>query len=158
MCFSAKKLTKGLCWREGVAYQIDCLVCLARGVQGLYYGESGFSGYQRGKAHLEGLASRDEDNVMVAHNEICHPDMMLTRKDFRMSVMECFRRPILRQAFEGLSISRSISERERGRNIVLMNSKKEFCQPGTIRPQFKKIFSSEQIVILSKLEYLPILD
>ena len=57
---------------------------------------------------------------------------------FRMSVVDQHSRPILRQSQEGLAISQSIREREEGRKrIILMNSRKEFYQPGIINPSFQ---------------------
>ena len=56
-----------------------------------------------------------------------------------MSIMENYDRPILRQCRESISIARALVDRDKGTNIEVMNSKKEFIQPGTIRPRFGRL-------------------
>ena len=112
-----------------------------RGIKTIYNGKSGFSGYWRGPAHLEGLTKKDLDNVLFTHNLKAHPTIDMGRKDFVMTVEETFARPVLRQVYEGCVITRSLYLRAIGANIELLNSKKKFNQPGTIRPQMTKLFS-----------------
>ena len=70
---------------------------------------------------------------------IAHPMMTMTYKDFQMSLAGQFRRPVLRQSHEGTSISRAIDLREGGGNLVLLNSKSEFHQPGQVRESYGKL-------------------
>ena len=58
-----------------------------------------------------------------------------------MTVEASFGRPILRQSMEGCLISRAIKARDRGDPIIIMNSKKEFLQPGVIRPSFTPLLA-----------------
>ena len=137
VCRTAPKPTKGSCWRLGTVYRIDCIECLKRGISGVYHGESGFSPYYRGRFHLDGLRRGAKDNVLYSHNLEHHPEKRMQMSDFRMTVVDQYSRPILRQSHEGLSIAHSIRERDEGARVVLLNSKKEFYQPGIINPSFQ---------------------
>ena len=64
-----------------------------------------------------------------------HCNLEMDRKDFRMRVEETFAWPVLRQAFEGCAINWSLDLRNMGARLELLNSKSEFNQPGTVRPQ-----------------------
>ena len=47
-------------------------------------------------------------------------------RDFKMTMVDSHSRPIIHQSSEGLSITKSIKDRERGKKTIIMNSKKEF--------------------------------
>ena len=112
-----------------------------RGIKTIYNGKSCFSGYWRGPAHMKGLTKKDLDNVLFTHNLKAHPTIDMGRKDFVMTVEETFAQLVLRQVYEGCVTTRSLYLRAIGFNIELLNSKKKFNQPGTIRPQMTKLFS-----------------
>ena len=85
------------------------------------------------------MEKRDPEGVMFSYNLKAYPNINMKPLDFKMTVEEAFRRPVLRQAYEGLAISHSIRQRDRGAPIELPNSRKEFHQPGTIRPNFSRL-------------------
>ena len=100
---------------------------------------NGFSGYWRGKFHLKGLEKEKPDSVLWEHNLKFHPERKLEPSDFCMKVTGCYPRPLLRLCQEGLAIGAAIQRKERGEGVVeVMNSKKEFLQPGSIRPNVVK--------------------
>ena len=63
-------------------------------------------------------------------------------KDFIMTVEANFTRPILRQSLEGVAIARTIKARDNGDRVILVNSKREFVQPGVVRPVFSPLVGS----------------
>ena len=110
---------------------------MEKGSLALYFGESGHSPYYRGGFHLNGLKSKNPRNVLYAHNQEHHPELQMTMEDFKMTVEGSFSRPLLRQSMEGVSLARAVKVRDSGcPEIVIMNSKMEFCQPGVINPTF----------------------
>ena len=123
-------------------YKIVCVLCAHEGRLSIYYGESGHSLYYRGNFHLQGLKKKNPKNVLYNHQMEMHPDVQMTMKDFKMSLEGTFKRPILRQSLEGVSLSRAIRTRDQGAPIVIMNSKMEFHQPGVIRPSFSPVLES----------------
>ena len=83
------------------------------------------------------------DSPLFIHNAQEHPNLNMTMNDWRMAVTGVYSRPILRQCREGLSITRALEERELGAKVELLNSKKEFIQPGTIRQKFASLFPQQ---------------
>ena len=90
--------------------------------------------------HLEGLRKKDPEIVLHNHNLERHPDIEMTRKDFRMVVKETFARPVMRQAYKGIRIKDTLDLVAMGALVVLLNSKAEFHQPGLVRPKMTKLF------------------
>ena len=79
----------------------------------------------------------------VAHQQEHHPELKMTMKDFRMTVEGSFSRPLLRQSMEGVSLARAIKVRDSvAPEILIMNSKKEFMQPGVINPSFSPVLEA----------------
>ena len=37
VCMTADKPTKGICWREGTAFRLECQLCLSRGIRTVYH-------------------------------------------------------------------------------------------------------------------------
>ena len=109
----------------------------------VYYGESGHSAYFRLKFHVNGLRRKAKSNVLFAHQEEYHQGTMMDDKDFKMTLEDNFSRAILRQSFEGVSIARAVQAREAGANVWLLNSKREFFQPGVVRPKFAPVLDQE---------------
>ena len=63
----------------------------------------------------------------------------LTTKDFKMEVQATFSRPILRQSMEGVSLAMAVKARDLGAEVKLMNSRREFYQPGVVRGTFAPV-------------------
>ena len=87
---------KGNCSRPGCTYAIKCVTCEVRGPhtvpqeeeesgerrpgQGqvgvpclsLYHGQSGYSGYERGKDHQDDKKRKDKSNACVRHSNLYH--------------------------------------------------------------------------------------
>ena len=141
VCLSADKPVNGRCWKDGASYQIICLLCDKEGTQVSYFGETGYNCYQRGKQHLKALEGSQPDSPLYCHNQEIHPNIQMTARDWRMKVSGIHRRPLLRLCSEGVAISGAIEERDRGANMVILNSKKEFNQPGTISQKFGQLFN-----------------
>ena len=64
----------------------------------------------------------------------------MTMGEFKMSIEGVYKRPILRQSKEGISIKHTLRDIERGKKVVLMNSKSEFHQPGIVRASYNPVF------------------
>ena len=54
-----------------------------------------------------------------------------------MTVEGNYARAILRQSQEGVAIATCVREKEMGEKVVVMNSRKEFIQPGVVRPVYR---------------------
>ena len=90
-CFSNQNSTEKTsghpdCWTKSCTYSITCLPCKREGRSTQYWGESGHSGFSRGKSHWEGLRLRSKKNILNQHAEkdhggVNHP---LSHKDFSM--------------------------------------------------------------------------
>ena len=140
VCTTAARPTRGICYREGAAYRLECLVCVGKVIKTLYHRDSGFSAYYRGLAHQEGLAKKDPESVLHNHNISRHPSINMTKDDFRMVVDETFSRPVMRQAYEGIQINNTLNMIDLGAPVELLNSKAEFHQTGLVRPRMAKLF------------------
>ena len=69
----------------------------------------------------------------------------MTMADFRMTLDGSFSRPLLRQSMEGVALARAIRVRDsRCHEILIMNSKMEFMQPGVINPAFAPVLEAGQ--------------
>ena len=119
------------------------MLCKEKGVKGIYSGESGHSAYYRGNFHLDGLRKQSANSVLHNHNLDHHPNHKMTSDDFAMVVEGNYARAILRQSQEGVAIATSIREKEVGESVVVMNSKREFMQPGVVRPMFRALGDRE---------------
>ena len=139
VCDTAEGEETGNCWQEGIGYEIICKICRQTGTRAVYWGETGFSGHYRGNFHREGLQNSDPENALYKHNLECHPARKLGYKDFKMTVKAKFKTPTIRQAFEGISLEKEVERREKGDNIIVLNSKSEFHQPAVVRQYFSKV-------------------
>ena len=83
-----------------------------------YHGESGYSGYVRGKDHKRDMQTNKQTNAMVRHNILYHLSQQV---DYQMSVVSTHREPLGRQLREGVEIVG-------GQQDILLNSKEEFLQ------------------------------
>ena len=135
------------CWSNSSTYSIACLTCKSGGQTAQYWGESGHNSYTRGKSHWEGLVSRRRDNVLHQHAVKHHGGQQhqLGIDDFHMEVIESHRSNLSRQIHEGQLISHQLGLRDKemrqglGQPRMILNSKKEFNQPGLIAPRVTKI-------------------
>ena len=99
----------------------------------LYHGETGFSSYFRGRQHLDGFARQVPGNTLYDHQVDHHHREKLTKANFRMTVKSHVKRPILRLSREGVSITHTKKQVERGERVILMNNKSAFYQPGVVK-------------------------
>ena len=80
--------------------------------------ETGHTAYFRGNSHIEGLRLKKSDNVMFEHHVNRHPHIPTMKfMDFKMTVTGQHIRPVLRQACEGLLISKEIEDRDRKKRV-----------------------------------------
>ena len=106
---------KGLCNKENVTYKITCAENCGR--KDVYQGETSYSGYTRGKEHLEKLRNRDPKSALFNHCQIEHNGNPV---QFRMDITGTFHRDsTLRQITEGVEIQRTEQQR-------LMNTRSEW--------------------------------
>ena len=61
------KIAKASCTGEGINYVLECITCRRKGVKRRYYGESGRSGYQRGREHMREIREGIMAHPMVSH-------------------------------------------------------------------------------------------
>ena len=144
VCRTATKPSKGRCWQQGCCYKITCLECIKEGRKFVYFGESGHSSFYRGNFHVNGLRRKDPGNVLFCHQEQHHPGKVMEMKDFQMEIEGTFPRNISRQSMEGVIISKTVKLRDAGLPIYLMNSKREFYQPGVVRSTISPVLEGEQ--------------
>ena len=86
--------------------------------------------------------------MLYEHQLSFHPvGRDLEPGDFKMRILGCYSRAIVRQCREGISISRALGDRDRGQAINIKNSKKEFIQPGTIRPRFGRLLAGDDAAV-----------
>ena len=83
-----------------------------------YVGESGRSGYERGKEHVSDYVNFEETSHLLKHYILYHQkDMKPEEMEYGMRVKETFHTAIERQVAEAVSIST-----EKGKGKTLMNS------------------------------------
>ena len=134
---------KGDCRKEGLVYKGTCLTCKVKGpssevdkngkvklltgarggLKSIYWGESGFNGYTRGRQHLEAIQKpkKHQENAFVRHTEDCHLGEEGEVK-YKMEVVKCYARAMDRQIGEGCFIQSPEAD-------LLMNGKLDHMQP-----------------------------
>ena len=142
-CFIHTSGGKGDCRKEGLVYKGTCLTCKAKGpsseidrngkvkllsgarggLKSIYWGESGFNGYTRGRQHLEAMQKpkKHQENAFVRHIEDCHLGEESEVK-FKMEVVKCYSKAMDRQIGEGCFIQSPEAE-------LIMNGKLDHMQP-----------------------------
>ena len=142
-CFIHSTGGKGDCSKEGLNYKGTCLTCkeigpssevdrdgkvrlltgVRRGLKSIYWGESGFNGYTRGRQHLEALKKpkKHTENAFVKHREDFHKGEEEKVK-YRLDVVRCYARAMDRQIGEGCFILSPEAD-------LLMNGKMDHMQP-----------------------------
>ena len=142
-CFIHSTGGKGSCRREGLVYRGFCITCKEKGpssevdrdgrvrmlggervsLKSIYWGESSFNGYIRGKQHLEALRkpNQHQENAFVRHREDCHKGEEAEVR-YKMEVVRCYARAMDRQVSEGCYIQSPEAD-------ILMNGKLDHFQP-----------------------------
>ena len=119
---------KGNCNQEGVVYRGQCLMCSETepSIRSEYIGESGRSGYSRGKQHLAPVRNPEShrNNAFAKHMTEEHEGERDIQ--FKMDVIHTYKKPMERQVREGIEIYRNDAE-------IIMNSKLDHFQPAIRR-------------------------
>ena len=109
--------------KAGVLYKVTCTVC----PWAEYWGESGFSGYTRGKEHINDIMQkRHEKSALARHLKDHHPLEEGNPSLFRFSIIKSYRKPMYRQITEGVKIHNSRAD-------ILMNRRDEWIPPAIVR-------------------------
>ena len=108
--------------RSGVHYSAICKLCADKGLNAIYNGESGRSGYFRTKQHKSDIENGRTSNAFAKHLEVHHKDSIGDSSVFKFKSERVYQKCLERQVAEGIAISNSKCD-------ILMNSKSEFHQP-----------------------------
>ena len=123
---------RGQCNREGVVYRGKCSKCQEGSREAIYIGESGRSGYVRGKEHLAAIKEphKHKNNAFAKHVLEHHRG----EKDvkFTIDIIKSYKKPLERQVREGVEIYRANPD-------IRMNSKIDYFQPGLRRMVFDDV-------------------
>ena len=131
---------KGKCDREGVVYMGTCITCEERVPRRkvVYIGETGRSGYARGKEHLQAIKhpeSHQNQNAFAKHVVQVHKDEEEEVK-VKLDIIKSFKKPLERQVREGIEILRVDAD-------IRLNSKLDVIQPNMRRVVFEGILDEE---------------
>ena len=133
ICTNTTKLTRK-CRTPNIVYKITCKECEKSGLKAHYYGESSFNGYTRGVQHAQNYRSKNkntqEKSALRTHAKLQHEDKKV---EYKMEVLQTFRKPLARQVMESIHIIKSKSE-----DHFPMNSKKEFNQALIVTAKYTK--------------------
>ena len=157
-CFPCKSTrpegTSPACWRSSIAYKINCIECEDNNIIANYIGESGKSGYSRGRQHWDGIERRDPSNVLQEHAALCHGGShhYLKPDNFNMKVLGSYQSSLGCQIWEGVLISNEVEERDKVKKKwrektenssecrIVLNSTRQWSQPGLIKQKPCKLF------------------
>ena len=132
MCKHYKKHKK--CRTPNIVYKITCKECEKFGLKANYFGESSFNGYTRSVQHAEKYRSTNkntqEKSALRIHAKEQHRDKKV---EYKMEVLQTFKKPIARQVMESIHIIKSKSDDQ-----FPMNSKKEFNQALIVTAKYTK--------------------
>ena len=130
---SEEKGLRGKCWLSNATYRIECRLCIEKGEEGIYVGETK-DVFQRCKQHADGL--KKNHNVLWNHIKEHHEENKdkVTFKDFEFKPGRKASGPLQRQASEGAELLELVKKKElRSKsgqgNLNIINSKAEFNQP-----------------------------
>ena len=143
-CFLHNTGGKGDCRKEGLVYKGSCLTCLSKGpssevgrdgsinmveqrkseTKSIYWGETSFGAYVRGKQHLKALEKpkSHQENAFVRHREDFHVGEENEVK-FKFEKVRNFSRPMNRLVCEGCHIQCTEAD-------ICMNGKLDHFKPG----------------------------
>ena len=115
-------------------YKISCKECEKYGLKANYYGVTSFNGYTRGVQHAEKYRSKNkntqEKSALRCHAKEQHQDKKV---DFKMEVLQSFKKPLARQVMESIYIVKSKEE-----DHFPLNNKKEFNQALIVTAKYTK--------------------
>ena len=104
ICTNTTKM-KRKCRTPNIVYQITCKECEKSGIKSHYFGESSFNGYTRGVQHANNYRSKNknvqEKSALRKHAKEQHGDKKV---DYRMEVLQTFKKPLARQVMESIYI------------------------------------------------------
>ena len=126
----SKKVTDENCQKEKREFHVK------------YIGESGRSGYERGREHVEDLNNLNETSHLLKHYILEHQDeMKVEQMEFGMRIRSNFTRAIERQISEAVAIN---CEKRKG--TKLLNSKGEYnrCTIPRLSTKSKKFIIGEK--------------
>ena len=109
----------GDCRKRNVVYQNQCLACLAKGRESVYYGESCRTAFERGLEHARDRVKGREESHMFGHIEEEHREEVEPVK-FRMKVVKFHTSAMMRQIHEAVVIKRNSATKN------VLNSKMEY--------------------------------
>ena len=122
------------CRTPNIVYKISCKECEKSCIKANYFGESNFNGYTRGTQHLENYRSSNkntqEKSALRIHAKEQHGDKKV---EYRMEVLQTFKKPLARQVMESIHIIKSKSD-----DHFPLNSKKEFNQALIVTAKYSK--------------------
>ena len=133
VCCNATKLTRK-CRIPNIVYKITCKDCEQSGLKAHYFGESSFNAYTRGVQHMNNYRSKNvntqEKSALRTHAKEHHGDKKV---EYKMEVLQTFKKPLARQVMESIHIIKSKSE-----DHFPMNNKKEFNQALIVTAKYTK--------------------
>ena len=135
-CMICNNTTKNSrkCRIPNIVYKITCKECEKQGLKAHYFGETSFNGYTRGKKHAANYRSTNkntqEKSALRMHAKNIHQDKKI---DYKMEVLQSFKKPLARQVMESIHIVKSKSE-----DHYPMNSKNEFNQALIVTAKYTK--------------------
>ena len=105
-CPVCKSSPKGNCWREGVCYRVECIVCKKKGVSAQMFGETGRNARIRCSEHVKALLDRKKNSNLWDHCRKFH-DGVVSDGMFDFSVCSVHGAdPLGRQLKEALNIEK----------------------------------------------------
>ena len=122
ICKSEDESQFGMCKKESVCYEIECMKCKEEEDESVYIGETSRSAYERLIEHERGHRKKEKDNPLWKHDHLLHKG---EKQGYRAKVLSQHRTPLERQIREFVNIS---NEKRR-----LMNSKNEWNGQGLTR-------------------------
>ena len=144
LCLSSENGSKGKCTIPNITYSIICQLCTENNKKTIYNGETARCSYTRGYEHLHGYFTNEAKNVLNKHHLEYHKNTVKSTNNFKMHMINVHKGPLERQTSEGVNIAQSVKERKKNSNnsaspqVIILNSKNEFHQPGLIQPKIVK--------------------
>ena len=120
-CIPAKNATnegrKLDCKKMNICYKAECKDCKLNGKRKVYYGETYRNLHMRSSEHYKNCGDEDEKNSWMKQHMINdHADKQC---DFSWSIVNSFKKPILRQLTEAVNINNTVEKEQ-------MNLKSEY--------------------------------
>ena len=152
-CVSSGTGSKGACWQQGPTYEMECGPCKKDGRVTTYTGESGYSSYTRAVSHRAGLQSEDPRSALWQHAVDSHEFRkgdgrhQELKSMFKMKITGSHNSSSRRLISEAIRIEDSVRQRDKaqrsgeGEERVVLNSVRQWFQPGIIRVRASRTFS-----------------